>query len=560
MRATPLLLLRWLAAVVGAGSCFPATGEPLVPRFGLHEVTIDATGNYANPYVECAAEATLTAPDGRSVRTLPLFWDGGRTWRFRFAPDLTGRWRWTVRSADPGLDGRSGSFTCEPSERRGSLQPMPDASRHFQYQNGERMWFLGDTAWALLQDDAAEQVDRAAVERYVRRRASEGFNVVHSMVLQEAGWGNRGGPPWTDLAAEMINPAYFREADERIAYANAHGLVTGLALAWGNKSRKEPWSWGQFPSVAARLRYVRYLAARYAAYDVYFLVAGEWHGEVRARNAPAAEVRAEFVQLGDALRAADPHRRMIGIHPMTAHGSTREFNEAAAWMDFADYQQNYDELHARALASRPIPKPVINSEYGYYLRDQDGDGRVDKPHSYTPDDMRHATWDIVMAGAYVITGFGSTYMGGHRHPTPFLPDDPKNIVWAEQLGRVKDFFMGLEYWKLEPHEDLISCATPRGADRKERDETGPRPLNLIRAPAAAYWCLAEPGRSYAVYVRGVREPVWLRVTGAMRWNARRFDPRTGEMETLRLGVGPRGVQLRAPDERDWVFVVQTGRR
>ena len=42
---------------------------------------------------------------------------------------------------------------------------------------------------------------------------------------------------------------------------------------------------------------------------------------------------------------------MIAIHPMTAHGSVREFN-AAQWMAFGDYQQNYRDLHARVLESR----------------------------------------------------------------------------------------------------------------------------------------------------------------------------------------------------------------
>jgi hypothetical protein len=33
---------------------------------------------------------------------------------------------------------------------------------------------------------------------------------------------------------------------------------------------------------------------------------------------------------------ADAKNRMIGIHPMTEHGSVREFN-TAPWMSFADY-------------------------------------------------------------------------------------------------------------------------------------------------------------------------------------------------------------------------------
>jgi len=83
-----------LLSGLGVALCGIATGQtPAVPKFGLHEVKLRATGNYANPYTDLAAEATLTEPDGKAVRTAPLFWDGDATWRFRFSPDETGTWK-----------------------------------------------------------------------------------------------------------------------------------------------------------------------------------------------------------------------------------------------------------------------------------------------------------------------------------------------------------------------------------------------------------------------------------------------------------------------------------
>src|SRR5688500_12877079 len=97
--------LLWLTLLLATG--LPAQSAS-VPRFTPHEVTLTATGTYSNPYVELAADATLTEPDGRTTRSLPLFWDGGRTWKLRFAPDKPGTWKWTVKSADRGLDRKSG--------------------------------------------------------------------------------------------------------------------------------------------------------------------------------------------------------------------------------------------------------------------------------------------------------------------------------------------------------------------------------------------------------------------------------------------------------------------
>lgn len=546
--AVPLLLFLALAA--------PLPAEPAsVPRFAPHEVSFTATGTYENPYVELMADATLTEPDGRTTRTLPLFWDGGGTWKMRFAPDQEGTWTWTVRSADPGLDGRKGRFVCVKSNRRGSIQPMEGAPRHFQYQNGEPMWFLGDTAWAFVTDNHEEQHDRASVERYVSIRAEQGFNVIHFMLLSELGWANRGGVPWTDIENERINPAYFAEADHRVAFANNKGIVTGIMTGWGHKGRDELYSWGRLPGVEARKRFARYVAARFGAYDVYFLVSGEWHAEVRSRSVPAAEVREEFVEIGDSLRAADPHRRMTGIHPIGEY-STSEFNALASWMDFADYQQNYRQLHERAVAARAIPKPVVNSEYGYFLRDMSGDGHVDKHNSYTVDDMRHATWDIVTAGAYVLTGFGSTYFGGARHPTPFLPDDPANKPLVEQIGHAREFFAQLDYQKLEPNDELLSSAAPRGKDRAERFQQGDRQATRTQPPAMTYWCLAEPGSTYIVYVRGTEAPVALVLPAGGGWQASRFDPRTGRAQAIEVPVGRGRASITPPDKQDWLFVLR----
>jgi hypothetical protein len=368
------------------------------------------------------------------------------------------------------------------------------------------------------------------------------------MLLSEAGWGNSGGPPFTDLAAERINPGYWQEVDRRLRLLNAQNVIAGLALAWGDKRGAEPYAWGRFPSDEARRRYVRYIAARYSAFDVYFLVSGEWHAEIRRSGGSHDDVKDQFIALGNVLREHDPHGRMIGIHPMTSGGSVREF-AGAPWMSFADYQQNYEQLHQRVLLSLPLNKPVVNSEYAYYLRDQSGDGKTDKPNSATLDMIRHATWDIVMAGGYVVTGFGSTYFGGNRHPGPFHVDDPRNGDWERQVQFVKAPFMGLEWWKLTSRDDLISAPAPRSADRREQGVEAP--------PQVAYWLLADPGKTYVAYVRG-REGAYkvnLAEDSKVSYRLRQFDPRTGVFDELGKHTAGGSIFYSSPDEQDWVLLV-----
>jgi hypothetical protein len=277
---------------------------------------------------------------------------------------------------------------------------------------------------------------------------------------------------------------------------------------------------------------------------------------VRTReNTTEGEVFQEFVAIGDALSAANAHGRMIGIHPMSAHGSVREF-ASTAWMSFADYQQNYRNLYARAALSRSLRGPVVNSEYGYYLRDQSGDGQPDKDNSHTIEDMRYSTWDIVMAGAYFVTGFGTTYFGGHRDPGPFDPDAAKNADWELQVGLTRKLLEQLEWWKLAPAAGLLSSEVPRGADRRWEPQVAKGRRDL-RPPDTTYWVLTDPGETYLAYVRGTTEPVELDTEArARRYRLRLFNPRTGEFATADVTAESSRHTLRAPDRNDWLFLFQ----
>jgi hypothetical protein len=82
------------AGLVGLAACASrATELPSTPLFTVHEVALQATGRYGNPYLGLEAEVVFTPPDGGANRTAPLFWDGDTTWKFRFSPDRTGEWR-----------------------------------------------------------------------------------------------------------------------------------------------------------------------------------------------------------------------------------------------------------------------------------------------------------------------------------------------------------------------------------------------------------------------------------------------------------------------------------
>lgn len=530
-----------------------------VEQFGFFEMSFEAKNNYTNPYTDLQAEAIIQCPDG-TKRTLGLFWDGASLWKIRISPDLVGKWQFRVNSSDEDLNGQTGRFTCIPSWRKGSIRPMSRFTHHFNSQDGTPLLFWGDTAWALYQDEASEKLDRNVVFHYIDERARQGINVIHSMLLQEAGWGNKNGPPFRNLSKEILNPAYWQEIDIRLKYLNEKAIIGGLVLAWGDKRKKEPFAWRLFPNLEARKRYARYIASRYGAYDVYFIVSGEWHAEIRTRdNVTERAIRDEFIEIGNTLHETDAHKRMIGIHPMIRHGSVREFNKAA-WMSFGDYQQNYQSLHERILESQKFPGPIVNSEYGYYLRDSNFDGVVDKHNSYSDDTMRHATWDIIMAGGYPITGYATTYMGGHRDKGPFNVDDPRNDIWERQYHIAQRFLSELKWWKLQPHDDWISSHVPRLSDRQIRvgPNTGSK-RTLLRPPVTTYWLLAEPGKQYLAYMRGLTNKVIVKFgpgAAGMR-KVLLFNPRTGRTSSIiEDTLLKERFEWLPPDSEDWVLLIQ----
>jgi hypothetical protein len=133
--------------------------------------------------------------------------------------------------------------------------------------------------------------------------------------------------------------------------------------------------------------------------------------------------------------------------------------------------------------------------------------------------IRHATWDIAMAGGYFVTGFGTTYFGGNRHPGPFRVDAPENAVWERQVPHVKGLFADLQWWGLKPADERIVTDDKRTKDREIQ--------GVVAPPSVAYWALAEPGKQYVLYLRGCQRAVRLK-SGSGRFLVREFNPRSGE--------------------------------
>jgi hypothetical protein len=101
------------------------------------------------------------------------------------------------------------------------------------------------------------------------------------------------------------------------------------------------------------------------------------------------------------------------------------------------------------------------------------------------------------------------------------------MVMLEGYGRIVDFFTSFPWWTAEPHDELVNNGS---------------------------FCLADPGRLYAVYLpRGGAVTVRL---GAGRYRAGWFNPRGGQTRPLPAAVGPTWTSPEAPDSGDWALLLR----
>jgi hypothetical protein len=93
-------------------------------------------------------------------------------------------------------------------------------------------------------------------------------------------------------------------------------------------------------------------------------------------------------------------------------------------------------------------------------------------------------------------------------------------------AHIAHFFSTFEWWKLEPHDELVN----NGA-----------------------FCLAETGRMYVVYLpRG--GVVSVKVDSG-RYRVKWFNPRNGEYSTVPTAEGATWTSPVASDQQDWVLLL-----
>ncbi|MEU5027517.1 DUF4038 domain-containing protein [Streptomyces milbemycinicus] len=494
-----------------------------------YELSFTAEHTYANPYTDVQVWADFTHEPTGTVLRRPAFWDGGSTWRIRFASPLSeGRWSWRTDSSgdDPGLTGRTGELTLVPAESADRFLShgfwrMSPGGRSLVHADGAPALLVADTAWGLpwraTEDD---------VRGYAADRAEKGFNAVLMMSVQPdmhaRGPRDRTADEGFDIGFEdlkdghldQLNPAYFQYLDKLVAILGERGIVPVLQPVFQGFGWKGRSVAGTVVPPEEYARYCRYLVARYGARPVIYLVGADGSGE-----------EPQIAAGGREIEEWDAYGQPCGIHyrPHARNGAHQD----AAWLDFQWCQTGHRGEHAPERVAdmwrnEPV-KGVANGEPTY-----ENSGATGKGAGWW---QGHEAWSNLCAGGTmgVVYGAGSLWQWRLHAEEP--DHDPYFLApgcgWREALDFEGSRYVGLV--------GRILDGLPT-TDMRPEWELAIAPRGLMDGAGTLYISYGEHGGPLRLVPA---------TAGAVPRSYRVIDPRTGET----VSEGVRGADdLAIPDE------------
>lgn len=551
----------------------------------MQELTFFARNSYKNPYTEVTVWVDLSGP-GFNKRVYG-FWDSGNVFRVRVVAAQPGVWSWKAGSntGDPGLTGKSGSFTAiDWSEtekqqnplRRGFLKAS-DNGHALNYADGTPYFAIGDT-WFTLAGDRFKWYDdsimrpigpEAGFKDYVRFRKEQGYNWIcaiaafpnwktddsswHILLYDSArttlrsAWveygsgsaknmDNEGGRPffypgkvpgYENYFPDMdrINPEYFKYLDRKIAWLNANGFVVFLEV-----SRRDagPLWRRHYDWPGSYSRFIQYIYSRYQAYNT---VLSPVHLDIIRETIHPEEYAAA---IGDMEKkfGLPPFGNLLSAN---SHPSTLENWGDSSWVTLHQTgnrreHNNYWYL-TEIFNTKPI-RPALNGE-PYYAgyRDARGGGGADYDNGAKGGTERDNTF--VRSGMYgsVLSGglAGHVYgaegiWGGDIEPAaPIHMWEAFQWKSGAEMQHLNTFIfsIGRRYQELVPLADLVS----------------PNKTHNFMSYEGWAYCARTPDKNIflAYFEKGCPKS---EIRGAQLnsiYHAHWFDPRSGKW--LKVGDG-----------------------
>jgi hypothetical protein len=452
----------------------------------------------------------------------------GTAYRIRFMPSKSGAYTFHVSfKAGSTTQEYSGTFTAIDQHRRGPLRVDPSYPWHFIWEGtDEHYFFNGTTAYWLVgwRDERTIQysIDRLAALKVNRMRVSlAGRESVFfgEPVMIGANW-TVYLTPWPAVKTDdfshpgfdysRFNVAYWQKYERMLKMARERNMIVSVVLDMGDS--------GVHMAAGSddESRYIRYAVARLGSFSNITWDLGDDLDSFRDEKWAH--------ETGTLIEQWDPYHHLATSHPI----HTEHQDRASAWFGFTSYQEWGRNQHVLMLESRKLQEqagriiPQTNEEYGY----EDHYPPWAAAGSDSADVLRRTAWEIYMAGGYQTAG-ESTRRGTNIWPDSGggwmngRGDDTQTMFIG--YGHIVDFFTGFEWWKTNPHDELVNQGD---------------------------FCLADPGHVYAVYLpHGGKVTVRLE-PGSYR--AEWFNANSGQRFPLAEdATGPSWTSPDPPDDSSW---------
>ena len=331
------------------------------------------------------------------------------------------------------------------------------------------------------------------------------------------------------------DPAYFARLKDFVAQAGRRGVVVELVLfctfyddqLWkvnpmrtgnningvGKVKRTEVLALKEKALTAVQEALVRKLVRELKDFDnVYFEVCNEPYF---ADVAPAWQDHI-IDEIEDAEKEL-PHKHLIA----------RNIANNSAKIDRPNPQVSIFNFHyaapAAVTANYHLNKAFADDETGFL-------GTAEKPY-------RTEAWDFLIAGGATISNLDYSYSCKHPGGTAKVTTSPGGggPEMRRQLAILKRFVEGFDFLKMKPDALVI---------RKQRITPAPVPKGAKPGPLPTVRVLSEPGRQYALYVRGGTQAelrLTLPVLSEGAYLAEWINPCTGKViERREFNLLPKG--------------------
>lgn len=535
MRNPLVLLLLPLSLLAEPGGVTFSPAAATVEAWDFVEVAAAVTGADAtNPFTGASLTGTFTRTGDARGTTVEGFCDAadGSRFRIRFLPMKTGdySYRVTYRQGD-FVRHHEGSFRATDGHRRGVLGVDPAYPWHFLWRGtGEHYYFNGTTAFWLagwrderVIQSSIERLHRLKVNRIRVLLAGHTNTLFGEPVMQGDAW-TTALRPWVATDTEDVKQpgldftrfhiAYWQKFERMIDWARRHDMTMSVIFDI-SMHKAQPAAGSE-----DERRYFRYAVARLAAYSNVTWDLGDDLNSYR----DAAWTH----KMGTYLTSIDPYGHLATSHPVGRVAQDR----TSPWFGFTSIQDWSRAQHELMLDERKVQSrtgriiPQTNEEYGY---EDHYPHWAPRPPGDSAETLRRVAWDIAMAGAYGTAGESA------RRGTEIWPDTgggwmngrgDDTMVMLQGYAHIVELFTSFEYWKTEPHDELVS----KGA-----------------------YCLAKPGDIYAAYL-----PELKRVTIQLEpgtYTARWFDALSGDFVQAGVVSGGAWTSPEKPGLHDWALLL-----